>query len=85
MPSAQRLQIHLFGFSASANGETGLYSLAVVALEAILPGERGQRGHGIHFFHISTIIEFAADAHPARSCGCADGGSSPNPRYAAPR
>ncbi|WP_271596719.1 MULTISPECIES: hypothetical protein [unclassified Bradyrhizobium] len=36
MPSAQSLQIHLFGFSASANGETAVYSLAVVVLAFIL-------------------------------------------------
>lgn len=33
--------------------------MPIDSLEAILPGEGG---HGIHFFHISTIIEFAADA-----------------------
>ncbi|TCU64085.1 hypothetical protein EDE08_1178 [Bradyrhizobium sp. R2.2-H] len=36
MPSAQSLQISLFGLSASANGETAVYSLAVVALAFIL-------------------------------------------------
>jgi len=36
VPSAQSLQIHIFGFSASANGETAVYSLAVVVLAIIL-------------------------------------------------
>ncbi|MBB4397968.1 hypothetical protein GGD62_007106 [Bradyrhizobium sp. ERR14] len=36
MPSAQNLQIQLFGLSASANGETAIYALAIVTLAFIL-------------------------------------------------
>jgi hypothetical protein len=36
MPPAPSLQLQLFGFLASANGETAVYSLAVVALAFIL-------------------------------------------------
>jgi hypothetical protein len=36
MPSAQSLQIQVFGLSAFANGETAIYSLAVVALAFIV-------------------------------------------------
>jgi hypothetical protein len=36
MPPAQSLQIQLFGFSAFANGEAAIYSLALVALAFII-------------------------------------------------